>query len=502
VNHLPKTGSFNWILLIITLLMGALGVVNLWSASRWAHVDVATTQVIWLGAGLILTLTLAFIDYHLFERWAYTLFLITLMSLLLVLVAGKVVLGARRWISFGFFNIQPAEIMKIALILALAKYFSDDPTPLEKGYTLRHLIKPAIPLYPIGAIGALILFWEKLQVIEVRSFNIPLGHWRLMLLVVCGLWLLFSTWWFLIHGKKRVLRNLVWFASPIYPIMALSALGIGWRWYEAIEVPNFRLELSSFRFVLLGVCLIWTAASVLWILRSGKTSLHDQLSPIVLMVLPIILIVRQPDLGTAVVLFVIAGSLILFMKLRWQSILIATGVLIAAALAAWFLVLQPYQKDRIISFMESNTDSLGRGYHARQSMIAVGSGQATGKGYGESTQTQFKFLPEQNTDFVFPVWAEEWGFLGCVVVLGLFSFWLVLIVNVAAGARDRFGVLIAVGMAAMIFWQVVINIGMVSGILPVVGITLPLWSYGGSSILTIMIGIGLLLSICYRRQAI
>lgn len=484
------------------MVVAALGVVNLWSASRWAHVDVASAQLIWLGVGLILALTLAFIDYHLFERWAYPLFLLALMSLLLVLVAGKMVSGARRWIGFGFFNIQPAETMKLALILALAKYFSDDPTPIEKGYTLSDLIKPALPLYPIGLAGALILFWEKLQVIEVHSFNIPFGHWRLSLLVICTVWLLLSTWWFISRGKKKALRNLVLVASPAYPIVVLGVLGIGWKWLDAIEVPTIRLELSSLRFVVLGVCLVWTAASVLWALRSGKTSLHDQLSPIVLMVLPIILIIRQPDLGSAVILFMIAGTMILFMKLRWRSLIIAIGALIAAVLAAWFLMLQPYQKDRIISFMESHADLLGKGYHARQSMIAVGSGQATGKGFGESTQTQFKFLPEQHTDFVFPVWAEEWGFIGCVLVVGLFSFWLVLILNVAAGARDRFGVLIGVGMAALIFWQVVINIGMVTGILPVVGITLPLWSYGGSSVLTLMIGVGLLLSIWYRRQVI
>ncbi len=501
LNHLPKTGLFNWMLLLTTAVIATLGVINLWSASRWAHIDVATTQLIWLGVGLLLTLTLAFIDYHLFERWAYMLFLLALMSLLLVLVAGRVVSGARRWIGFGFFNIQPAETMKIALILALAKYFSDDATTIEKGYTLSDLIKPALPLYPIGAAGALILFWEKLQVIEVHSFNIPFGHWRLTLLIICAVWLLLSTWWFIRRGKKNALRNLVWLASPAYAIVVLGVLAIGWRWLDAIEVPNIRLEISSFRFVVLGVCLVWTAASVLWALRSGKATLHDQLSPIVLVVLPVILIMRQPDLGNALILFMIAGTMILFMKLRWRSLILAVGALIAIGLAAWFLALQPYQKDRIISFMESNADLLGKGYHARQSMIAVGSGQASGKGYGESTQTQFKFLPEQHTDFVFPVWAEEWGFAGSVLAVGLFSLWLVLILNVAAGARDHFGALIGVGMAGMIFWQVFINIGMVTGILPVVGITLPLWSYGGSSVLTFMIGVGLLLSIWYRRQA-
>jgi cell division protein FtsW (lipid II flippase) len=334
-----------------------------------------------------------------------------------------VVQGSRRWLHLGFFNFQTSELMKIGLILALAKYFHDIPELPSRGFTLRDLLRPATPLYAAGATGALILFWEKVPG--------PL-HWR---------------------------------------------------------------------FVLLGVCLVWATGTVLYALRSGNTSLHALLSPVILVVLPAILIFRQPDLGTALVLFAIAASMILFMKVRWLSLLIAGVLLTALAVASWFFLLKGYQKERLLSFVSPASDTMGSGYHAHQSMIAVGSGLVSGKGYGESTQTLFKFLPEQHTDFVFSVWAEEWGFVGCTVVLLLFIFLLLQLVDIASGARDRFGTLLVVGVAGMIFWQAFVNIGMVTGLLPVVGITLPLWSYGGSSMLTSMLGIGLVLSVSLRRSA-
>jgi rod shape determining protein RodA len=224
------------------------------------------------------------------------------------------------------------------------------------------------------------------------------------------------------------------------------------------------------------------------------------LSPIILVMLPAILILRQPDLGTTLMLFAIAGTMILFVKVRFLSLVIAGVVLVAAAVGSWQFM-QPYQKDRILAFVSPGEDIKDSGYHSRQSMIAVGSGKTSGKGFGESTQTQFRFLPEQHTDFVFSVWAEEWGFTGCLVVLGAFLFWLVQMINVASSAREKFGVLVALGITAMIFWHVTINIGMVIGVLPVVGVTLPLWSYGGSSVLAIMASLGLLASIALRQHA-
>jgi rod shape determining protein RodA len=153
------------------------------------------------------------------------------------------------------------------------------------------------------------------------------------------------------------------------------------------------------------------------------------------------------------------------------------------------------------TFLNPEGDALGAGYHANQSMIAVGSGQLTGKGWGHGTQTQFSFLPEQHTDFIFSVWAEEHGFLMSAGLLLLYFFLLLWALAVAGGARERFGTFMATGMAALIFWQVFINIGMVTGLLPVVGVTLPLLSYGGSSLLSVLIGLGILYNIQMRRFA-
>jgi rod shape determining protein RodA len=200
------------------------------------------------------------------------------------------------------------------------------------------------------------------------------------------------------------------------------------------------------------------------------------------------------------VLLAIAGTMILFAKVRMRSFLIAVGVSGIACIGAWFLLLKDYQKERILAFLYPEADILGSGYHALQSFIAVGSGQLTGKGIGQSTQTQFHFLPEQHTDFVFSVWAEETGFVGALIIISLFFALLVQIINVGSNAKDKFGILVAVGICALIFWQVFINIGMVIGILPVVGITLPLWSYGGSSVLATMTGVGLVMSIARRKN--
>ncbi|MDO9585089.1 MAG: FtsW/RodA/SpoVE family cell cycle protein, partial [Syntrophales bacterium] len=165
----------------------------------------------------------------------------------------------------------------------------------------------------------------------------------------------------------------------------------------------------------------------------------------------------------------------------------------------FWLFLKDYQKERIMAFFEPERDPLGAGYHIIQSIIAVGSGGLFGKGFLKGTQTQLKFLPEQQTDFVFSVFAEEWGFLGGMILMFLFLTLILWGLKIADRAKDLSGKLISVGVAMLIFWQVFINIGMVLGILPVVGIPLPFMSYGGSSIVVFMTGIGLLLNVRMRR---
>jgi rod shape determining protein RodA len=167
---------------------------------------------------------------------------------------------------------------------------------------------------------------------------------------------------------------------------------------------------------------------------------------------------------------------------------------------AWSHFLKGYQKRRVETFLNPDGDALGAGYHANQSMIAVGSGQLSGKGFGQGTQTQLSFLPEQHTDFIFSVWAEEHGFVMCVFLILLYFGLVVWTLWVAGRARERFGTFCAVGVAALFSWHVFINIGMVSGLLPVVGVTLPLMSYGGSSLLTVLLAVGLLLNIDMRRN--
>ena len=163
-------------------------------------------------------------------------------------------------------------------------------------------------------------------------------------------------------------------------------------------------------------------------------------------------------------------------------------------------ILKKHQSQRIAGWLDPEQDLKGSGYHAAQSKIAVGSGGLTGKGWMQGTQTGLFFLPEQHTDFIFSVWAEEHGFLACLLLLVLYGLIFAFALGVAMQARDRFGAFVAVGVAAMIFWQVFENIGMVVGLLPVTGITLPLMSYGGSSMLSVLLSLGLLASIAMRRH--
>jgi len=190
--------------------------------------------------------------------------------------------------------------------------------------------------------------------------------------------------------------------------------------------------------------------------------------------------------------------MMLFAKVRWQA-LVSVAVVLAVGAVFAYPHLKPYQKKRVETFLDPEGDVLGAGYHATQSMIAVGSGQGLGKGWGQGTQTLLSFLPEQHTDFIFSVWAEEHGFVGCLLLLSLYYALVIAAVGIAGNARDRFGHFLAVGVAAMLFWHAFINMGMVTGIMPVVGVTLPLLSYGGSSVLAVMTGIGLLNNVAMRR---
>jgi rod shape determining protein RodA len=388
-----------WPLLLVAAGISALGVWNLASASHaaataapmpsmlgWAGVGPLApsgglwrSQAHWLELGLATCLATMLFDYRYLIRLAYPLYGIVLLLLLAVKLKGHAAMGAQRWLDLGPMHLQPSELMKIAIILVLARFYHEDPRHRE-GY---------------------------------------------------GLW----------------------------------QLGL----------------------------------------------------PGLLVAVPVVLVLKQPDLGTALMISAVAGTLILFGKVRTVSLVLLGVVAIAGSAGGWAyystcnpdiprekrpkhcVLLKEYQLKRVSSFIDPEADMLGSGYHASQSLIAVGSGQGWGKGWGQGTQTQLSFLPEQHTDFIFSVWGEEHGFFGASLLVLLYLVLLVLAIAVSVTAREKFGTFIAVGVSALLFWHVFINIGMVTGLLPVVGVTLPLMSYGGSSVLTIMVGLGLLMNVGMRR---
>jgi len=231
--------------------------------------------------------------------------------------------------------------------------------------------------------------------------------------------------------------------------------------------------------------------------REGFT-LKDLPVPFLVLVIPMGLILKQPDLGTAIILFLILLSILLFVKIRWSSLLIL-GLTGASILPLFWGFLKEYQKKRIYTFFDPNLDPLGSGYHIIQSKIAVGSGGIFGKGFMKGTQCKLGFLPEQQTDFIFSVLAEEWGLIGSLLVISLYLILILWGLRIAVTAKDRFGAILAFGVVAMLFWHVFINVGMVVGMMPVVGIPLPLLSYGGSFMVSTLMGVGLLLNVSMRR---
>ncbi|MFO7716085.1 rod shape-determining protein RodA [Desulfosarcina sp.] len=291
------------------------------------------------------------------------------------------------------------------------------------------------------------------------------------------------------------------FASSIYlaSIGALTAVlffgkyvGGSRRW-----LPLGPLSLQPSEMAKIAVIIV-LARYFAKIINTEGLTLRDLVAPVFLTAVPFALIVQQPDLGTAMVIALIAGTMTLFAKIERRALswLIATFTLLIPLV--WFF-LRGYQKQRILTFLNPDRDPLGAGYHIIQSKIAIGSGMLTGKGFLKGSQNALSFLPEQHTDFIFSVLAEEWGLMGSLSVVTLFLIIIAWGLSIAGRCRDPFGTILSVGVTAMIAWQAFINIGMVMGLMPVVGVTLPFVSYGGSSVITLMMGIGLLMNVSMRR---
>jgi len=210
------------------------------------------------------------------------------------------------------------------------------------------------------------------------------------------------------------------------------------------------------------------------------------------------LIASQPDLGTSILLVLIIASVLALLAVRLWPVVGAGAIGLALTPVLWDRM-QGYQRARVLAFLDPSADPTGSGWHTQQSIFAVGSGRLTGKGFLNATQNQLNFLPEHWTDFPFSVWAEEWGFIGSVGLLAMFAVLTVWVLHIAITAPDRFGTAIALGVGAMLFWHVAVNVAMVLGLAPVVGVTLPFISYGGSSTVTFFIGLGLVASVSLRR---
>jgi len=358
--------NFDGFLLLAMLSIVAVGTVTVYSATfdpaRPTIHSYAWRQGLWGSAGLVAALMMATFDYRKLERWAYVTYVAGLCLLIAVPIIGSVGNGSRRWIGLGPVSVQPSEMMKLALIFVLARYFHGHAPP---------------------------------------------------------------------EGLR--LRDLLW--------------------------------------------------------------------PIALTIPPVALILEQPDLGTAGVFVCVTASMVLLAGLSRRTILIlvSASLLVLPAIPILKSHLKPYQLRRIEIFLDPDLDPLGAGYHITQSKIAIGSGGLNGKGFLNGTQNQLDFLPEQHTDFIFSVYSEEWGFVGAATLVVLYLILMMRGLVVVYRAKDRFGALLAFGVLSNVFWQAAINLGMTTGLLPVVGITLPFFSYGGSSLVTLMAGLGLVINVSMRR---
>lgn len=360
-----------FLILVVALIIVAIGVFSIYSStyqkdgSLWQ--EIYKRQLLWVIIGLALFFILSNSDYRRLLDFTYILYAATIFLLLLVFILGIVRLGAQRWLKIAWFNFQPSEFAKLALVIFLAKYFS------------------------------------RKSVNDISLLASKFGLWRGLIL------------------------------------------------------------------------------------------------PFLFVAIPMGLIVEQPDLGSGMIVFLIFLAMLSLTGVKFRYIAILLTILAIPTPLFWH-ALRPYQKERLLVFLNPNIDPLGAGYTIIQSKIAIGSGGLFGKGWLSGTQSQLHFLPESHTDFIFATFAEEWGFFGSVILIFLYYLIIREGFRIAQRTQDHFGKLLAFGISLMLAIQISINIAMNMGLAPVVGVPLPLMSYGGSSIFVNFIALGILASISKRRS--
>jgi rod shape determining protein RodA len=355
-----KLWRINWKLILLLTTIACVGFAMLYSAANGKIDPWASRQMARFGIGIGIMLMVGLVDLRIWLRIAYPLYAVGLVLLVAVDVVGEIGMGAQRWIDLGIIQLQPSEVMKIAIVLALARYF---------------------------------------------------------------------------HGAS----------------------------YEDVGRPIYLIV------------------------------------PILMILVPVALVMKQPDLGTAMMLLMVGGALFFLAGVRlWKfAVVIAAGI--GCVPVAWQF-LHEYQRNRVLIFMNPESDPLGTGYHITQSKIALGSGGLMGKGFLMGTQSHLSFLPERQTDFIFTMLGEELGMVGGITLLLLYSLLIAYGLIIAMRCRNQFGRLVGLGVSTNMFLYVFINIAMVMGLIPVVGVPLPLISYGGTAMLTVLFGFGLVMSVYIHRD--
>lgn len=355
----------------------------------------------------------------------------------------------------------------------------------------------------------------------IKTFNVGLIVSMLIVFALGALTLYSATKGLGYRGLFN--RQLIYFGSGL--VLGLALLFIDSQILEKIAYPAYVVGLAllglvliigkvgggSQRWIPLGffhlqpseiakICITLTFAKYFANEREGGPyTLKRLLVPAMLLGPYFILILIQPDIGTAGIVFLVAASIVWFLGVHWKSLLIVAVITAIVLPLSYKYVLREYQRERVHTFLDPGRDPKGSGYNALQCKIAVGSGKIFGRGFLKGTQSQLNFIPEQHTDFIFSVFAEERGFFGAMILLILYYLYCFFALRTVARARAKFEMLLAFGLTALMFWHVFINIGMVSGILPIVGVTLPFFSFGGSSLLTFMISTALLLNLGRKK---
>jgi rod shape determining protein RodA len=338
-----------------------------------------------------------------------------------------------------------------------------------------------------------------LMVSLVLLFSASDGNWMRVLGQLVNILVAFTAMWVV---ANMPLHYLMRSAVPIYIVGLLLLVGVALfgeishgarRW---LNIGVATIQPSELMKIAVPLMMAWYFEK-----HEAALTLKNYFVAALLLVIPLGLIARQPDLGTAVLIGA-SGFYVLFLAgLSWRIMLAIFVAGIASAPFLWSM-LHDYQRHRILMLLDPSQDALGKGYHTIQGMIAVGSGGVLGKGYMEGTQTHLDFLPERTTDFIFAVWSEEFGFIGNLILLGLYIFVIGRGFVITANASTYFTRLMAGSITLTFFTYAFVNMGMVSGILPVVGVPLPLVSYGGTSILTLLVGFGMLMSIHTHKQLV